>query len=72
MGPEGERALARILADTGRFARDWPQRSKSGARSDLWIGELGNPGHRGEAARAMIRAGATKYLQRPTETREPL
>jgi hypothetical protein len=53
MGPVGERVLARILADTGRFTRDWPpQRSKSGAeaRSDLWIGELGDPGLRGGGA----------------------
>jgi HEAT repeat protein len=73
MGPEGERTLARILEGPDRFARDRAAATleERGVIRRV-VGELADPGERGEAARAMIRAmvraGATRYLRRLAET----
>jgi HEAT repeat protein len=73
MGPEGERTLARILEGPDRFARDRAAATleERGVIRRV-VGELADPGERGEAAqamiRAMVRAGATRYLHRLAKT----
>lgn len=73
MGPDGERALAGILQGPDRFARDRAAATleERGVVRRV-VGELGDAGERGKSARAMIRAmvraGATRYLQRLAET----
>ena len=69
LGPEGERALARVLEGADRYARDRAVATleERGVTRRV-IGELAQPGEKGGAAKAMIgamiRAGATKYLTR--------
>ena len=73
MGPTGERTLARILEGPDRFARDRAAATleERGVIRRV-VGELRDPDERGEAARemirAMVRAGATRYLRRLAET----
>jgi len=68
MGPAGERALARLLESEDRFARDRAAATleERGITRQV-VTELTAPGERGESARAMIRAmvraGAVRYLQ---------
>ena len=69
IGPEGERALARVLEGADRYARDRAVATleERGVTRRV-VGELDQPGEKGEASKAMvgamIRAGATKYLTR--------
>ena len=69
IGPEGERALARVLEGADRYARDRAVATleERGVTRRV-VGELAQPGEKGEGAKAMIgamiRAGATKYLTR--------
>ena len=73
MGPEGERALARVLGGADRYARDRAVATleERGVTRRV-VDELAEPGERGESARAMIRsmiqAGATRYLGRLATT----
>ena len=73
IGPEGERALARVLEGADRYARDRAVATleERGVTRRV-VGELAQPGERGEGAKAMIgamiRAGATKYLTRLAHT----
>lgn len=73
MGPEGERALARVLESADRYARDRAVATleERGVTRRV-VGELAGPGEKGEGARAMIRAmiraGATRYLGRLAST----
>jgi len=73
IGPEGERALARVLEGADRYARDRAIATleERGVTRRV-VGELAQPGEKGEAARAMvgamIRAGATRYLTRLSNT----
>ena len=73
IGPEGERALARVLEGADRYARDRAVATlEERGVTRRAVGELAQPGERGEGARAMIgamiRAGATKYLTRLART----
>ena len=67
MGPEGERALVKVLEGPDRFARDRAAATLEG-RGVIRrvVGELLEPGERGRAARAMVRAmvraGTTRHL----------
>ena len=69
IGPEGERALARVLEGADRYARDRAVATleERGVTRRV-VGELAEPGEKGEGAKAMIgamiRAGSTKYLTR--------
>lgn len=73
IGPEGERALARVLEGADRYARDRAVATleERGVTRRV-VGELAQPGEKGAGARAMIgamiRAGATKYLTRLADT----
>ena len=73
MGPSGERALAEILEGEDRFARDRVAATleERGIVRRV-VEELGLPGERGKGARAMIRAmvraGAVRYLERLAKT----
>ncbi len=73
MGPEGERALARVLESADRYARERAVATleERGVTRRV-VGELARPGEKGEGARAMIRAmiraGATRYLGRLAST----
>jgi HEAT repeat protein len=73
MGPAGERALARVLEGEDRFARDWAAATlEERGITRRAVGELTTPGEKGESARAMIRAmvraGAVRYLNRLART----
>jgi HEAT repeat protein len=73
LGPEGERALARVLEGADRYARDRAVATleERGVTRRV-VGELAQPGEKGEGAKAMIgamiRAGSTKYLTRLANT----
>lgn len=73
MGPAGERALARVLEGEDRYARDRAAASlgERGITRRV-VGELAVPGEKGESARALVRAlvraGATRYLGRLERT----
>lgn len=73
IGPEGERALARVLEGADRYARDRAVATleERGVTRRV-VGELAQPGERGDGAKAMIgamiRAGSTKYLSRLAST----
>ncbi len=73
IGPEGERALARVLEGADRYARDRAVATleERGVTRRV-VGELAQPGEKGGAAKAMIaamiRAGATRYLTRLANT----
>ncbi|HEV2742697.1 MAG TPA: HEAT repeat domain-containing protein [Rubrobacter sp.] len=73
IGPEGERALARVLEVADRYARDRAVATleERGVTRRV-VGELAQPGEKGEGARAMIgamiRFGSTKYLTRLANT----
>ncbi|HEV2743771.1 MAG TPA: HEAT repeat domain-containing protein, partial [Rubrobacter sp.] len=73
MGPEGERALARVLQGADRYARDRAVATleERGVTRRV-VGELAQPGEKGGAARAMVAAmigaGATRYLTRLSHT----
>lgn len=73
IGPEGERALARVLEGADRYARDRAVATleERGVTRRV-VGDLARQDERGGAARAMIsamiRAGATRYLTRLSET----
>ncbi len=73
IGPEGERALARVLEGADRYARDRAVATleERGVTRRV-VGDLAQPGEKGEGAKAMIgamiRAGATKYLTRLAHT----
>ncbi len=76
MGPEGERALARVLESADRYARDRAVATlEERGITRRAVGELAQPGEKGEGARAMIRAmiraGATRYLGRLANTLPP-
>lgn len=73
MGPAGERALARLLEDGDRYARDRAAATlEERGITRRAVEELTEPGERGASARAMIqgmvRAGAVKYLERLART----
>ncbi|HET7480958.1 MAG TPA: HEAT repeat domain-containing protein [Rubrobacteraceae bacterium] len=73
MGPAGERALASLLEDEDRYARDRAAATmEERGITRRAVEELTEPGERGESARAMIRAmvraGATRYLGRLART----
>jgi HEAT repeat protein len=73
MGPAGERALARVLEGEDRFARDRAAATlEERGITRRAVGELSTPGEKGESARAMIRAmvraGAVRYLDRLART----
>lgn len=73
MGPAGERALARVLEGEDRFARDRAAATlEERGITQRAVGELSTPGENGESARAMIRAmvraGAARYLARLART----
>ncbi len=76
MGPEGERMLARVLENADRYARDRAVTTleERGVTRRV-VGELAQPGEKGEGARAMvgamIRAGATRYLGHLANTMPP-
>lgn len=69
MGPEGEKALAKLLEGDDRYTRDRAAATleERGITRRI-VGELAAPGEKGEGARAMIRAmvraGAVRYLER--------
>lgn len=73
MGPAGERALARILENADRYARDRAAATlEERGITRRAVEELADPGEKGASARAMIRgmvkAGAVKYLERLART----
>lgn len=73
MGPAGERALARLLEDADRYARDRAAATlEERGITRRAVEELTLPGERGASARAMIqgmvKAGAVKYLERLART----
>ena len=73
MGPAGERALARVLEGEDRYARDRAAATlEERGITRRAVGELSTPGEKGESARAMIRAmvraGAVRYLDRLART----
>ncbi|MCA1718800.1 MAG: hypothetical protein LC781_18905, partial [Actinobacteria bacterium] len=72
MGPAGERALARLLESEDHFARDRAAALEERGITRRVAGELTAPDERGESARAMIRAmvraGAVRYLERLART----
>ncbi|MEJ7872761.1 MAG: HEAT repeat domain-containing protein [Rubrobacteraceae bacterium] len=73
MGPEGERALTSLLEDDDRYARDRAVATLEERGITRRVAEeLAVPGERGDSARAMIRAmvraGATRYLGRLANT----
>lgn len=73
MGPAGERALTELLEDDDRYARDRAAATlEERGITRRAVEELNFPGEKGESARAMIkamvRAGATRYLRRLTRT----
>ncbi len=73
MGPAGERALADILENEDRYARDRAAATLEERGITLRaVEELILPGDRGESARAMIQgmvhAGAVRYLERLART----
>jgi HEAT repeat protein len=73
MGPAGERALARLLEDEDRYARDRAAATlEERGITRRAVEELTAPGEKGASARAMIRgmvkAGAVKYLERLART----
>ena len=73
MGPAGERALARLLEDEDRYARDRAAATLEERGITRRVAEeLTEPGERGESARAMVRAmvraGATRHLGRLAHT----
>ncbi len=73
MGPVGERALMQLLEGEDRYARDRAAATleERGIIRRV-VGELSAPGEKGESARAMIRAmvraGAVRYLDRLART----
>src|SRR5918998_3835120 len=73
MGPAGERALAQILEGEDRYARDKAAATlEERGITRRAVGELSISGEKGESARAMIRAmvraGAVRYLARLAHT----
>ena len=73
MGPAGERALAQILEGEDRYARDRAAATlEERGITRRAVGELTAPGEKGERARAiiraMVRAGAVRYLDRLART----
>ncbi|HEX2729283.1 MAG TPA: HEAT repeat domain-containing protein [Rubrobacteraceae bacterium] len=73
MGPDGERALTSLLEHDDRYARDRAAATLEERGITRRVAEeLSAPGERGESARAMIRAmvraGATRYLGRLANT----
>ena len=76
MGPAGERALARVLESADRYARDRAVATlEERGITRRAVGQLALSGEKGEGARAMIRAmiraGATRYLGRLANTMPP-
>ncbi len=73
MGPDGERTLTSLLEDDDRYARDRAVATLEERGITRRVAEeLSAPGERGESARAMIRAmvraGATRYIRRLADT----
>ena len=73
MGPDGERTLTSLLEDDDRYARDRAVATLEERGITRRVAEeLSAPGERGESARAMIRAmvraGATRYIRRLANT----
>lgn len=73
IGPAGERALAGLLESEDRFTRDRAVATlEERGITRRVVGDLDAPGQRGESARAMVRAmvraGAVRYLERLART----
>jgi HEAT repeat protein len=73
MGPAGEKALARLLEGEDSYTRDRAAATlEERGITRRAVGELDAPGEKGEGARAMIRAmvraGAVRYLERLART----
>jgi len=73
MGPAGERALAGLLESEDRYARERAAATLEERGITLRVvRELATPGEKGESARlmirAMVRAGAVRYLERLART----
>lgn len=67
MGPEGEKALARVLEGADRYARDRAVSTlEERGITRRAVDQLAEEGERGESSRAliqaMVKAGATRYL----------
>ena len=73
IGPAGERALASLLESEDRFTRDRAVATlEERGITRRVVGDLDAPGQKGEGARtmirAMVRAGAVRYLERLART----
>jgi HEAT repeat protein len=72
IGPEGERALARVLESADRYARDRAVATlEERGVTQRVVGELAQPGEKGEGAKAMVGAMIRAGSCPPTTRRRP-